>query len=64
MSLLIRRSPSEKQLTPNVQAQMKKIEECIHCGACSSKCPYHLDTPRLLEENYKDYVEILNGKKI
>lgn len=64
MSLLIRRSPSEKQLTTEIQAQMKKIEECIHCGACSRKCPYHLDTPRLLEENYRDYAEILNGKKI
>lgn len=64
MSLLIRRSPSEKQLTPQVQAQMKKIEECTHCGVCKTKCPYHLDTPKLLEDNYKDYVEILNGKKI
>lgn len=63
MSLLIRRSPSELQLTPEVQAKMKKIENCLHCGQCKSKCPYGLDTPRLLEDNYKDYIEILNGKK-
>ncbi len=64
MSLLIRRSPSRLQLTPEVQAKMKKIEECLHCGSCKSKCPYGLDTPRLLEDNYRDYIEILNGKKI
>ena len=63
MSLLLRRSPSELQLTPAVQAKMKKIEKCLHCNQCKSKCPYGLDTPKLLEENYKDYVEILNGKE-
>lgn len=63
MSLLLRRSPSELQLTPAVQAKMKKIGNCLHCNQCKSKCPYGLDTPKLLEENYKDYVEILNGKE-
>ena len=64
MSLLLRRSPSELQLTPEVQEKMKKIENCLHCGKCSSKCPYNLDTPRLLEENYKDYTEVLAGKPL
>lgn len=64
MSLMIRRSPSEAQLTREVQEKMKQIENCLHCGQCSSKCPYHLDTPKLLEENYKDYMEILAGKPI
>lgn len=63
MSLLIRRSPSELQLKPEVQAKMKKIESCLHCNQCSSKCPYGLDTPKLLADNYKDYIEILNGKE-
>lgn len=64
MSLLIRRSPSAAQLTEEAQAMMKKIEDCLHCGQCSKKCPYHLDTPALLAENYKDYQEILAGKPI
>ncbi len=64
MSLLIRRSPSAAQLTPQAQAKMKKIEECLHCGKCRSKCPYGLDTPALLEKNYKDYREILDGKAL
>ena len=62
MSQLIRRSPSELQLTPEVQAKMKKVEECRHCGACKKKCPFGLDTPALLEKNYADYKEILAGR--
>lgn len=64
MSLMIRRSPPERQLTPEARAMMRKIEDCLHCGACSSKCPYGLDTPRLLEKNYRDYQEILAGKPL
>ena len=64
MSLMIRRAPVAAQLTPESQEKMKKIEECLHCGQCSRKCPYNLDTPRLLEDNYKDYMEILNGKPL
>ena len=62
MSLMIRRAPSEAQLTEEMQAKMKKIEECLHCGKCAAKCPFGLDTPTLLEKNYKDYKEILAGK--
>ena len=62
MSLLIRRSPLAAHLTPEAQAKMMKIKECLHCGHCKSKCPYGLDTPALLEKNLKDYEEILAGK--
>ena len=62
MSLMIRRAPSAAQQTDEMQAKMRKIEECLHCGRCKSKCPYGLDTPALLEKNYKDYCEILAGK--
>lgn len=63
MSLMIRRAPSAAQLTPEMQQKMLQIEKCLHCGRCKSKCPYHLDTPALLEKNLKDYKEILAGKK-
>lgn len=62
MSQLIRRSPSAAQLTPEVQAKMMKIEECLHCGQCASRCPYHLDTPTLLQKNLEDYKKILSGE--
>jgi len=63
MSLLIRRSPSNLQLTKEVQEKMMKIEGCIHCNQCKEHCPYGLDTPTLLEKNLVDYKEILAGKK-
>ncbi len=63
MSLMIRRAPSAAQLTPEMQAKMMKIEGCLHCGNCMKKCPYHLNTPELLEKNLKDYKEILAGKE-
>lgn len=62
MSLLLRRSPSELQLTPEVQEKMKQIENCLHCGKCKSKCPYGLDTPALLAKNYEDYKRVLSGE--
>ena len=62
MSLLLRRSPTELQLTEEVQAKMKKIEDCLHCNQCKSKCPFGLDTPTLLEKNYEDYQNVVSGK--
>ena len=55
MSLLLRRSPYQSWLTDEMNAEMMKIENCLHCGACASRCPYGLDTPRLLAENLADY---------
>lgn len=62
MSLLLRRSPSESHLSPEGQAKMMKIENCLHCGQCKSKCPYGLDTPALLQKNLEDYKAVLAGE--
>lgn len=62
MSLLLRRSPAELQLTPEVREKMRKIEDCIHCNQCKGKCPYGLDTPALLAKNYEDYKRVLAGE--
>jgi predicted aldo/keto reductase-like oxidoreductase len=62
MSLLIRRAPSADWLTPKSKDMMKKVEECLACGECISKCPYSLDTPELLKKNYEDYKRILAGE--
>ena len=62
MSQLIRRSPSENFLSEEWQGLMGKIEECIDCGACKTRCPYGLDIPRLLRKNLADYKDILAGR--
>ena len=62
MSLLLRRSPAAAYLSPEGQAKMKKIENCLHCNQCKAKCPYGLDTPALLARNYEDYKRVLAGE--
>ena len=62
MSLMLRRAPSAGWLTPQMQEEMKKIENCLHCNKCKSKCPYGLDTPTLLQKNYEDYKRVLAGE--
>lgn len=62
MSLMVRRAPSANWLGENMQAEMKKIDNCINCRQCTTKCPYELDTPNLLKKNYEDYKKILAGE--
>jgi uncharacterized protein len=59
MSLLLRRAPQSIYLSKEWQEKMKKIENCLHCNDCMSKCPYGLNTPELLEKNYADYKTFL-----
>ncbi len=62
MSLLLRRAPSASWLNEEWQNNMSKIENCLHCGACLSKCPYGLNTPELLARNLEDYKKVLAGE--
>ena len=59
MSLMLRRAPAKGWLSEAWQEKMKKIESCLECGQCMSKCPYGLDTPALLKKNYEDYKTFL-----
>jgi len=64
MSLMIRRAPTAAWTDEKGQERMRKIENCMNCGSCKAKCPYGLDTPRLLQENYRDFMEVLAGKQV
>lgn len=59
MSLLLRRAPKEGYLSEEWQGKMKQIEKCLQCGKCKEKCPYGLNTPKLLRKNYEDYKTFL-----
>jgi predicted aldo/keto reductase-like oxidoreductase len=61
-SLMLRRAPSASWLSPAWQEEMMKIENCVECGLCASRCPYELDTPALLKKNLADYKRILAGE--
>ena len=62
MSQMIRRSPSENFKGEFWQGEMAKIENCVDCGICKTKCPYGLDTPNLLRKNLLDYKMIIRGE--
>ncbi len=55
MSALLRRSPYQPYMTDVWYQKMHQVENCIHCDACKSRCPYGLDTPALLQLMLKDY---------
>ncbi len=62
MSQLIRRSPSKRLLSQETIDMMRKVNECIECGVCMTRCPYELKIPELLRKNLEDYENILSGK--
>ena len=51
------RSPVPPQMTDAVRGDMLRIRDCRHCRVCASRCPYGLDTPRLLQENLAYYLD-------
>ena len=64
MSLWIRRFPTEPNMDERTQQIMQKTRDCIECYACVDNCPYELDIPELLKENYEDYMNVLEGRTI
>lgn len=62
MSQMIRRSPSESWLSDTWQKEMNKINACIDCGLCKTRCPYGLNIPTLLRKNLEDYNKIVSGE--
>ena len=63
MILFLKRSQWRGQVKPEVQASMAHAENCTNCGACAKRCPYELDTPTLVKENYAFYKEFVAEKK-
>ena len=55
MPQLLRRSPYAPYLTDEWAEQMERINNCINCRACAKRCPYELDTPKLLRAALADY---------
>lgn len=62
MSQMVRRAPSAAWLSPHWQAEMEKIDDCVDCGLCMTRCPYGLEIPTLLRKNLADYRSILKGE--
>ena len=56
---LLLRSPWQGWVTKEWQANMEKIEDCIHCGACAKKCPYGLKPYETLRDHLAFYREFV-----
>lgn len=63
MSLFLRRAPHSVYLTEEWLHKMQKIDSCLHCNHCVDHCPYGLDTPNLLVENYRDFMQFWNKRQ-
>lgn len=63
MNMLLRRSPWQQYMTPQWREKMERINNCIGCRSCASRCPYQLDTPNLLKYMLKDYREFYEAHK-
>ena len=63
MDMLLRRSPWQQYMSEVWYAKMQKINDCVNCRQCVSKCPYGLDQPSLLQYMLKDYNEFYASHK-
>jgi Fe-S oxidoreductase len=59
MSLFIKRAPASFYMMDQWKESMLRIDNCTNCGHCKENCPYFLDTPRLLQESWADYRELI-----
>jgi len=58
MDMLLKRAPYQNFITDRWKGWMDRIENCTECEECKEKCPYELDTPKLLKyqlENYRKF---------
>jgi len=62
MGLLLGRMPTEQFASAEWQKKMAHVDDCTHCGQCADRCPYGLDTPTLLAEHRRVYLEWLGRR--
>ena len=62
MSLFLQRAPHSVYLTEEWAREMAKIDDCVHCDICKTRCPYGLDIPNLLVKNKADFDKAWNSR--
>lgn len=63
MSLFLTRAPHSVYVTEEWRREMDKIDDCVHCDVCKSRCPYGLDIPNLLVKNKADFDKVWAARK-
>ena len=62
MSLFLQRAPHSVYVTDEWRREMDKIDDCVHCDLCKSRCPYGLDIPSLLVKNKADFDKVWSNR--
>jgi predicted aldo/keto reductase-like oxidoreductase len=63
LNFLLRRSNWKLFMNDIWVGKVEKIKDCINCGACRTRCPFGLDTPTLIRQNYEDYYAFREAHK-
>lgn len=58
---VIKRYPPLYMLQQGMEKSLKTHENCIDCGECEERCPYHLHIREMMEKSYKSYLEIIGS---
>lgn len=64
MALTLGRMRWENFTTPDWQKKVATAANCINCGLCAKRCPYGLETPRLVKENWDFYQNFVKEKGV
>ena len=63
LHLLVTRSPYQPYITKEYYESLKVVDQCLHCGSCSSKCPYQMDVPSMVRKQYDKYLKFYEEHK-
>ena len=63
LHLLCTRSPYAGFITDEYYESLKVVDNCLHCGSCSSKCPYQMDVPTMVRKQYDKYLKFYEEHK-
>lgn len=62
MSLFLTRAPHSVYVTEEWRKEMDKIDDCVHCDLCKSRCPYGIDIPNTLVKNKEDFDKVWKNR--
>ena len=54
-SSIMKRLPPQRIFTGRIAATLEKAADCVKCGDCEGRCPYHLPIMEMVEKNAKWY---------
>ncbi|MGI6664288.1 MAG: aldo/keto reductase [Christensenellaceae bacterium] len=63
LHLLVTRSPYQRFISDEYYDGLKVVDDCIHCGQCSSRCPYQMDVPSVVRKQYDKYLQFYEEHK-